>query len=202
MTNVLAATAPAHRAFHMVPLWMLLLHVVSDPRMPPSGQAVDALVRKLYIFIFALITHLFSSPLLQLKRIRTHLEKCSAIEKGLAASLFGSSPAAADALAPQVEMAARSTLLYLDRILMQKRARDRARDGSAKAVADAESSELLAKLHKLLALADDPRYSKLEEFFSQAATFLSPLCELPTFEQALAESLFPMAPYLAKVMSK
>jgi hypothetical protein len=140
-----------------------------------------------------------SNTSLKLKRIRTHLEKCSAFEKGLAASLFGASSAASDALAPQVELAARAILLYLERILVQKRAKDRREGGSG--VKD-ESAELLTKLDKLLALSKDPRYSKLDEFFSQAATFLSPLCELSTFEQAIAESLFPMAPYLAKVMSK
>lgn len=104
-----------------------------------------------------------------------------------------------------IQLAARACLLFLDRIIIQKKneGMEVSREIYVSELEENkkkyESARVMDQLEKLLAAKNDPSFSQFPEFFQEAETFLSPLCALKDFKVSICKTLAPIYVYLQKL---
>jgi len=100
---------------------------------------------------------------------------------------------------PPFQLASRAILLFLDRILLQKKDSDLNDDLNINNKNNNNSSKILGTQDELLALSSNPNYQMYTTFFQEATSFLSPLCTLKDFKIACCKTLVPIYTYLEHV---
>jgi hypothetical protein len=111
---------------------------------------------------------------------------------------------------PVMQLASRAVLIYLDKILLEKKAGtigslDSIEGGggvvgvvsSLLPKKEDESGQLITQLDKLIQVKSEPTFQTYQSFFHEAETFLSPLCTLKDFKAAILK-MIPIYAYLDK----
>jgi hypothetical protein len=168
---------PKISEYHLFPLWFLALRIFNDSRFRPTSGPDGAVLFSQTIAIFTSHLKVFGGT--------TNMDKFK--------SLFANSgppPISVPEPSIRLHLAARATLLFSHRILQSHGLKD---------------LNLVDELEWIMSerpalLAQHVPFAK--GFFDEAETFLSPVCDLASFQEALIRTLAPEAShYLLRFLS-